>query len=67
MNFLESLLRVLLKGGDTDANASIVLALVGSIAGYNAIPNYFKHKITNFRMKQSPRPRSDEFSPFNII
>jgi len=64
---MDSLLKTLVKGGDTDANAAIVMALVGSIVGYNSIPPYFKHKIVNSRMSQSCRPREDKYTPYHII
>ena len=56
-DFIDSLIRILLKGGDTETNCAVVLAIVGAIVGYNGIPNYFKQKIVNSRMKNSPRPR----------
>jgi ADP-ribosylglycohydrolase len=55
---MDSLLKTLLKGGDSDANCSIVMALIGGIVGYNHIPSYFKQKIVNSRMTQSSRPRN---------
>lgn len=55
---MESLLKTLVKGGDTDANSAIVMALVGCAVGYNSIPSYFKQKIMNSRMNQSSRPRN---------
>lgn len=55
---MDSLLKTLLKGGDSDANSSIVMALIGAIVGYNQIPSYFKQKIINSRMSQSSKPRS---------
>ncbi len=55
---MQSLLKTLIKGGDSDANCSIVMALVGSITGYNNIPSYFKQKIIISRMNQSSRPRN---------
>jgi ADP-ribosylglycohydrolase len=64
---MESLLKTLLKGGDTDANCAIVMALVGSLIGYNNIPSYFKQKIINSRMSQSSRPRPDEYTPYQVI
>lgn len=67
VKFMESLLKTLLKGGDTDANAAIVMALVGSIVGYNAIPSYFRQKIINARMTQSSRPRNDEYTPYHVV
>jgi hypothetical protein len=60
-------LKTLLKGGDTDANSAIVMALVGSITGYNSIPSYFKQKILHSRMTQSSRPRNDEYSPYHVV
>lgn len=59
LKFMDSLLATLAKGGDTDANCAIVMGLVGSVIGYNAIPSYFKQKIVNSRMTQSSRPRND--------
>ena len=56
---MDSLLNILVKGGDTDANCSVVMGLVGSVVGYNAIPSYFKQKVVNSRMSQSSRPRND--------
>lgn len=55
---MDSLLKTLLNGGETDANCAIVMTLVGAIVGYNQIPSYFKQKINNFRMHQSSRPRN---------
>lgn len=43
------------------------MALVGAIIGYNAIPGYFKQKIVNSRMKDSPRPRDEKYSPHMVI
>lgn len=55
---MDSLLKTLLKGGDTDSNCSIVMSLIGAIVGYNQIPSYFKQKIMNYRMTQSSKPRN---------
>lgn len=57
INFFEILCYNLQRGGDTDANCAIVMTLIGAIVGYNGIPGYFKQKIINARMKDSPRPR----------
>ena len=65
--FMESLLRTLGKGGDTDAIGAIVMGLVGSVVGYNAIPSYFKQKIANSRMTQSSRPREEEYTPYHVM
>ena len=67
IKFMDSLLSTLTKGGDTDANCAVVMALVGSVVGYNSIPSYFKQKVVNSRMTQSSRPRNDEYTPYHII
>lgn len=67
VKFMESLLKTIVKGGDTDANSAIVMTLVGCITGYNSIPSYFKQKISISRMNQSSRPRGDEFSGYHVI
>jgi hypothetical protein len=50
--FVESAVRVLSKGFNTDTNCSIVLGLVGAIIGYDHIPAFFRNKILN----SSPLP-----------
>lgn len=67
ISFLDSLIHNLQKGGDTDANCAIVLTLIGAIVGYNGIPSYFKQKIINSRMKDSPRPRDPKYSTHQVI
>jgi ADP-ribosylglycohydrolase len=57
VNFIDSLIATLMKGGDTETNCAIVMTLVGAIVGYNGIPGYFKQKIVNSRIKNSIRPR----------
>ena len=67
IDFFEILLYQLQKGGDTDANCAIVMALIGATCGYNWIPGYFKQKIINSRMKNSPRPRDEKYSPHQVV
>ena len=67
IKFMDSLLATLVKGGDTDANCAVVMALVGSVVGYNSIPSYFKQKVVNSRMSQSSRPREDQYSAYHIV
>jgi ADP-ribosylglycohydrolase len=67
VKFMESLLKTLVKGGDTDANSAIVMGLVGCVVGYNRIPSYFKQKLINFRMTQSCRPREDIYAPYHVL
>ena len=57
-NFIESLVRVLEKGGDSEITCSIVMTVVGATVGYKEIPGYFKQKIVNSSPKDSPRPRA---------
>lgn len=57
LDFVESLITILSKGGDTETNCAIVMTLIGAIVGYNGIPGYFKQKIVNSRMQDSPKPR----------
>jgi|JI6StandDraft_1071083.scaffolds.fasta_scaffold18566_6 ADP-ribosylglycohydrolase len=45
LNFTDTLIEVLRKGGDTDSNAAIVCSLIGAAVGYSSIPSYFRHKI----------------------
>lgn len=66
-DFMESLVKVMLRGGDTETNCAVVMGIVGAIVGYNRIPNYLKQKIVNSRMKNSPRPRDEKYSPHNIV
>jgi hypothetical protein len=61
------MVRILMKGGDAETNCAIVLTLIGAIVGYNGIPGYFKQKIVNSRMKDSPRPRDDKYSTYKVI
>ena len=61
INFFEILVHNLQRGGDTDVNCAIVMGLIGAVVGYNGIPGYFKQKIINSRMKDSPRPRDECF------
>ena len=53
--FIESILRVISKGFNTDTNCSIVLGLVGAVIGFNNIPSFFKNKILN----SSPLPSKE--------
>ena len=55
------------KGGDTDANCAIVMTIIGAIVGYNGIPGYFKQKLINSRMKDSPKPRNEIYSCHQVI
>jgi len=45
--FIDSSVRVISKGHNTDTNGSIALGMVGAIIGYNNIPSYFRSKIIN--------------------
>ena len=60
-------MNILAKGGDTDSNCAIVMGLIGAITGYNKIPSYFRNKIINSSMKNTPRPRILDFETNKII
>ena len=45
INFVDSLVNILGKGGDCDSNCAIVMALIGAFVGYQDIPTYFISKI----------------------
>ena len=57
IDFIESLVRVLEKGGDSEITCSVVMTLIGATVGYTGIPGYFKQKIVNSSLRDSPRPR----------
>ena len=67
VDFFEVLVHNLQRGGDSDANCAIVMTIVGAIVGYNGIPGYFKQKLINSRMKDSPRPRDEIYSTHRVI
>lgn len=48
-----SILKTLLKGGDTDTNAAIVGALIGTLHGASSIPNYMKDPVLMFNVDDS--------------
>jgi len=65
--FIESTVRVLSKGFNTDTNCSISLGLVGAVIGYNNIPSYFKHKIINSEYKVSKMNRGRDYNSQRVI
>lgn len=64
--FINSAIRTLSKGFNTDTNCSIVLGLVGAIIGYNNIPSYFRNKILNCEGSGSTG-RGRDYHPKRIV
>lgn len=64
--FIDSSVRVISKGHNTDTNASIVLGMVGAIIGYNNIPSFFKNKIINSNSTHR-KNRAKDFSSQKVI
>lgn len=65
--FIESTIRVLAKGFNTDTNCSIVLGLIGAVVGYNNIPSYYRSKVLNGEYSASGRKRNRDYSSKRII
>lgn len=57
LDFTDTLLEVLRKGGDTDSNAAIVCSLIGATVGYSRIPSYFRHRILKYVVSFIQRER----------
>ena len=57
--FIDSAVRTLSKGFNTDTNCSVVLGLVGSIIGYNNIPSYFVDKLLHAPQSRSKSHPTD--------
>ncbi len=53
VNFIDSLIKILFKGYNTDTNCAIVMGMVGAIIGYNEIPNYFKNVVMDCNVEKS--------------
>ena len=64
--FINSAIRTLSKGFNTDTNCSIVLGLIGAIIGYNNIPSYFRNKILSCE-GSSPKARGRDYHPKRIV
>jgi hypothetical protein len=65
--FIESTVRVLSKGFNTDTNCSISLGLVGAVIGYINIPSYFKNRIINSDYKVSKTNRGRDYNSARVI
>ena len=70
-NFEESILKTLIRGGDSSKNCALVGSLFGVIYGIENIPIYFKDKILSSRsIKGLPKityPRAQIFWPVDIL
>ena len=45
-----AIFKTLMKGGDTDTNAAIVGALIGTLHGANSIPEYMRTPVLSFNV-----------------
>jgi ADP-ribosylglycohydrolase len=66
----EGVVETVLKGGDTDTNAAICGALLGSVYGRDAIPNQWEQTILNCRLAEGPGvhwPRPKEYWPTDAL
>ncbi len=62
--FLDNLLYLLMKKGETNINTAVGMGLIGAYLGYNKIPSYFSNKIAVSRMSQSSKPRPEIYSTY---
>jgi hypothetical protein len=67
IKFTDSLIDVLMKGGDTEINGAIVMTLIGAIVGYNGIPRYFKEKIIGGNVNDNLKERDKIYCVSNVI
>jgi hypothetical protein len=66
-SFIESTIRILSKGFNTDTNCSIVLGLIGAVVGYNNIPSYYRSKVLNGEYSAGGRVRNRDYSSKRVI
>ena len=52
---------VLLRGGDTDTNASIVCAMVGAALGEDAVPTHWRERVLSFNVERDGGLARPEF------
>ncbi|MCO5577026.1 hypothetical protein L7F22_030848 [Adiantum nelumboides] len=66
--FEEAIFRTVLIGGDCDANAAIVGALLGALHGANSISAYMQHPVLAFDSStcRPSQPRPSIYSPYRI-
>jgi ADP-ribosyl-[dinitrogen reductase] hydrolase len=60
--YLNTIKEIIQEGGDTDTNASIVGAMIGSLVGILQVPDLMIDKIMSFNCTGSGRIRPDMFS-----
>ncbi len=70
-DFEMGVVNTVMQGGDTDTNAAIAGALLGSVYGLNAIPSQWKDQVLNCRPKAGDpgvyRPRPECFWPVDAL
>jgi ADP-ribosylglycohydrolase len=63
-SFEESLINIIKRGGDTDTNACIAGALLGSYYGLNKIPKEWINNIKNYKGKRYELNNNDQLDNF---
>lgn len=67
LNFIDSLVKILLKGYNTDTNSAIVMGLVGAAIGWNRIPAYWKNIVMECNAESGRKPRNGDYCSSKII
>lgn len=62
-SFEMALVETINRGGDTDTNAAITGALVGTAQGLHAIPTRWRRTVLNCRPNHGEHPRPEEYWP----
>ncbi len=70
-NLEEGVVDTVMRGGDTDTNAAICGALLGSVYGIDAVPGQWIDQVLNCRPKEGApgvnRPRPEDFWPVDAM
>ncbi len=70
-NLEEGVVDTVMRGGDTDTNAAICGALLGSVYGIDAVPSQWIDQVLNCRPKEGApgvnRPRPEDFWPVDAM
>ena len=71
VNLEEALVDTVMRGGDTDTNAAICGALLGAVAGREAIPSQWRECVLNCRpgegLPNVHQPRPERFWPVDAL
>lgn len=55
--YYETIKTIVILGGDTDTNASVVGSMIGALLGFDVIPKYNLNKVLKLDYKLSCKPR----------